>query len=118
MNYYFQFKVEASDNGTPVRSVDRRVRVQITRNRYPPVFQNLPETQVVSENVHNGSAIFTVSVEDRDIQGQIVYEIAGIEPAPRFFGIDAERGNVWVTNELTSDNRVQQFEVSVLREEL
>ena len=109
----FQFKIRASDNGTPVRSVERRVRIQVTRNQYLPVFQNLPYFQTVSENVYNGSAIFTVTVEDRDVLGEIVYELVGVSPAPEFFGIDSERGNVWVINPLFSDNRVQVFDVSI-----
>ena len=61
-------RVSAFDQGMPVRSANVPIRITIKRNQYPPEFQGAPYKQTVSENVINGTGIFTVRATDRDPQ--------------------------------------------------
>ena len=60
--------MRATDQGVPVKSVEAAVEIRVTRNQFPPEFRNAPYQQTVSENVVNGTGIFTVTAEDQDLQ--------------------------------------------------
>ena len=60
--------VRAFDNGRPVKTGQATVTIKVQRNQFPPTFSNGPYTQTVSENVRNGTGIFTVRATDKDLQ--------------------------------------------------
>ena len=103
--------ITAMDNGRPVRTGEARVILTVKRNQFPPAFSSESYTQTVSENVRNGTGIFTVRATDQDLQGNMVYEIVGISPAPLYFHVNPTLGTVWVKDDLKKD-RALQYTVS------
>ena len=95
--------VRAMDNGRPVRSSEAEVTIRVKFNKFPPKFSNSPYIQTVSENVRNGTGIFTVRATDEDLQGRITYGVVGISPAPLYFHVDPTVGTVWVKDDLKKD---------------
>ncbi|WAR10388.1 CELR3-like protein [Mya arenaria] len=67
MDMIGEFAVRATDNGSPGRSTDGSVTIQITRAVLPR-FLNTPYSTSVQENSVNGTCIFTVSATDADGQ--------------------------------------------------
>ena len=64
----FQMLVRALDQGKPVKFGEADVRITVSRNEFPPEFKGAPYRQTVSENIRNGTGIFTLRAEDRDLQ--------------------------------------------------
>ena len=102
-NSEYDMTVTAYDSGNPRKSVDVRVSITVQRNEFPPVFVNGPYSQTVSENIRNGTGIFTILATDEDLQGELTYEVIGLSPAPNFFHVHPTEGTVWVINDLTGD---------------
>src|SRR6218665_1084799 len=98
-----QFTVRAADQGYPSRTTDATVSVTVQRTQYRPEFQNTPYTVSVNEDVTNGSVIFTVSATKTNLQGMMTYVLAGIDPAPTYFGLNPTSGAVRVIGNLRSD---------------
>jgi protocadherin Fat 4 len=99
----YRMLIQAHDQGRPVRSADVDVRITVQRNEFPPEFMGAPYVATVSENKQNGTGIFTLRAEDKDLQGRMQYELLGIMPAPEYFRIHPTEGTVWVINDLKSD---------------
>lgn len=58
-----------------------------------------------------GSSIFRVSAEDQDLAGEIRYGTQGVAPAPTYFGLDPETGQISVAKDLGQD-RTTTYTVS------
>ena len=102
MNFVWQ-QVRAYDEGIPVRSTEVSVDVSVERNEFAPEFNSSHYEVTVSENQANNSAVFTMRATDRDLRGQMTYEVVGLAPAPRFFGVAPSSGVVTVVGELRGD---------------
>ena len=68
----------------------------------------------VLEYYHYESSCFQVLAEDQDATGSIRYSTSGIVPAPTYFSIDPETGEISVAKDLTEDRTVI-YTVSGLR---
>ena len=68
VEFAFQMTVVAHDQGNPRKSAEATVSITVQRNEFPPVFHNAPYSQTVSENIRNGSGIFTIQASDQDLQ--------------------------------------------------
>lgn len=108
-----QFTVRAADQGYPSRTTDATVSVTVERTQYRPEFRNTPYAVSVNEDAANGTAIFTVSATKTNIQGVMTYVLAGIDPAPTYFGLAPTSGTVTVIGNLKSD-RGLYYTVSIL----
>ena len=104
----------ASDSGIPVRTATATVLIYIQHTQFLPVFQNLPYTTTIVEDVANGTSIYRVAATDQGLREVMTYGIVGIDPAPRFFGVDSPSGVIRVINSLKAD-RGLTYTVSIIR---
>ena len=103
MYLYFQVQVQACDSSTPARCSDKTVTVNIIRQNFPPEFQNTPYVVTIDEKRQVGNKIFTIKAVDRDLKGEIVYDVIGLAPAPTFFGVDKSNGDITIKLDLKQD---------------
>ncbi|XP_062579030.1 protocadherin Fat 3-like [Saccostrea cucullata] len=94
--------IQATDNGQPPQSSQKTVVVTVPRDLSKPRFQNLPQTITIDETRQAGSSVFVVSATD-DLRGRLQYSIVGDLPAPSFFQIDPNTGNMTLRNSPKSD---------------
>ena len=95
--------VRVRDDGKPVRSAEASVTITVKRNRYLPTFSESKYEQPVSENTDNQTVILRVTARDRDLQGEINYELVGVAPAPSYFSVGRTNGNIYVIKDLKLD---------------
>ncbi|WAQ96421.1 FAT4-like protein [Mya arenaria] len=109
----FTLYISAYDLGTPQRTSDQQVRVNlcVIRNRFCPRFNNLPEEITISQSQSTFARVFNISATDGDANvldgrfSQVKYTLIGDDNAPVLFNIDPDRGFVTVTsNGLLSDS--------------
>lgn len=60
--------MRARDNGLPNRETTVEVLVFVTRDQFRPVFVRTPYVTSVQEDARNGTAIYTVTATDQDLQ--------------------------------------------------
>lgn len=61
--------VRACDQGQPIRCGEVSVQISVERNQFPPEWiGDPPFQQTVSENAKNGSGVYTVTAQDKDIK--------------------------------------------------
>lgn len=65
--FAFQFRVVVEDSGCPSQSAIQDVTIFITRDKYPPVFENTPYKTFVDEDVNTGIEIFRITATDQDL---------------------------------------------------
>ena len=103
----FTFRVRAYDEGIPKRFAEVEVFVNVRRNQFPPQFIGAPYQVKVSENKDSNSGLATVRAEDKDLQGQMVYELIGIKPADRYFRVTPNQGFIFVKEDLKTDRALE-----------
>lgn len=102
---YFQFRVNASDQGIPplAASSAAPVTINVIRNNNIPQISNLPATVRINETLSSGSTIFKVDATDDDSTAPfnvLQFSVGGDDNAPQYFRVNS-RGNVSVQNRLT-----------------
>ena len=103
---YYEFIIQAEDNGSPPRSSNLTVFINVTdANDNPPVFEPSEYSASVNESIPVGSTVLQVTATDRDIgpNGEIVYFIDEQNP---YFEIDGETGILSVMRRLQYENGV------------
>ena len=110
---FFQMRVQAYDQGSPVKEGEAQIGIVVTRNEFPPEFIDGPYTQTVSENLPNNTGIYTLRGRDQDLKGELRYEVLGISPAPLFFRVNPTAGTVFTKDDLRKD-RGLTYTVSIL----
>ncbi|KAJ8318063.1 hypothetical protein KUTeg_003154 [Tegillarca granosa] len=105
----YVLSVRAFDQGSPVLTATANVPVNINvvRNNNPPVFINTPYARSISKDTQIGSSIFRVTATDADNSqfSQITYALVGVDPAPTFFSLNSNTGEITVRPGLASDSR-------------
>ena len=102
----FQFRVDATDKGTPPQKSKRPAKVTITviRNKQTPRFGNLPATISLNMSTAIGTRVFKVEGRDTDTRkpfNELSFFIVGDDNAPQYFKIDSN-GEIKVRNSLRS----------------
>ena len=64
--FLFQLRVQVHDGGSPVRSNETVVRVEVDRNFHHATFSSSRYEAVVEESVQFGHELVTVSAKDDD----------------------------------------------------
>ncbi|KAK3089813.1 hypothetical protein FSP39_006721 [Pinctada imbricata] len=96
--------VQASDQRTTQERVDNSVvTINIQRDQFPPVFQNVPYGTSMVDTASVNSTVFTVSAVDSDLRGRIAYEAIGVYPAQSFFTVDNVDGRIRLIQTLAND---------------
>ena len=108
--YFFQLRIGVRDDHQLVRSDEADVIIRVTRSLSAPDFQGQPYEAEVSETAEVGASVFTLVARDRDIQGDIKYELVGDYLALYFFTVDRDSGDVTVASDLLQD---KAFEYSL-----
>ena len=76
----YTIKIRAYDGGDPPRkSSEADVTITVGRNRQPPIFQRLPYTTNIPENLDTGHAIYTVSATDQDREVRLISALIKME---------------------------------------
>jgi protocadherin Fat 4 len=97
--------VTATDNVNPnPQFATATVFVNVLRDRFSPVFSNLPTVISVQESVGINASVFTATATDQDLKGSIVYQMIGMFPAQSFFDVNPSTGRVFLRNGLLSDS--------------
>lgn len=79
--------MRASDQRIPERTATAEVRINIIRDRFPPIFFNEPYGTSVSENTVNGTSVYRVTANDQDLRVSIYrVEIRGERWEGRILG--------------------------------
>ena len=91
--YFFQFEIQASDQGEPEQISKSRI-VVVFKTDKPPRFDNLPREQKVSENAQNGSKIYDIRGNDDDRKGKLMYALLPATPATDIFYVLPESGEL------------------------
>ncbi|KAL3878042.1 hypothetical protein ACJMK2_035678, partial [Sinanodonta woodiana] len=94
------FNVNARDQSNPEKSAQATVIVDVTRDQFPPVFQNLPYITSTVESTVVATSIFQVTARDPDLRGQLVYGIIGDYRSPYYFRVDNSSGIIQVNSNL------------------
>jgi hypothetical protein len=68
-----------------------------------PQWINAPYRQNVNEDTRNMTGIYTVVATDQDLQEEMIYEVTGIDPAPRYFAVGRTTRYIFVINNLRLD---------------
>jgi len=95
--------VRVRDDGKPVRTAEASVKISVKRNKFLPTFSENHYEQPVSENTENQTGILRVTATDKDLQGDINYELVGVAPAPSYFSVGRTNGNIYVIKDLKLD---------------
>ncbi|RUS82555.1 hypothetical protein EGW08_009685 [Elysia chlorotica] len=82
----FQFRVQAQDNRNPQRTATSNVRINIVGDAFPPTFTRLVYPASFSESSSLGEGI-TVTANDQDLRGVLVFEVTGVSTGPAYFGL-------------------------------
>jgi hypothetical protein len=110
-----QVVIEASDEGSPARTVRTSVYVTVRRSTRPPRFDAAagPAQTRVAEDTRVGTPVFRFDAHDPDLQGELVYAMVGDYPAPSFFSLEPKTGQLAVAADLKSDNlKSEEYTVS------
>ncbi|XP_046583227.1 cadherin-23-like [Haliotis rubra] len=103
----FTFQVYAQDGGTPpLRSQFVTVRINVTRNNFPPVFVNEPYSQSLLATASAGDGVVQVTATDADVEfpfNNVRYDIIGDDNAPAIFQIDESSGQISLRNTFSGD---------------
>ncbi|XP_076458561.1 protocadherin Fat 4-like [Babylonia areolata] len=102
-NPQFTFSVLATDSGRPARTTTAGVTVLVTRDQFAPEFVSTPYSAIITENASINSTVLTVRAVDQDLEGQIVYSVVGVPPAPTFFAVNPNTGAITVRGDLKTD---------------
>ncbi|XP_046564129.1 protocadherin Fat 1-like, partial [Haliotis rubra] len=101
------FTVYAQDGGTPpLRSQFVTVRINVTRNNFPPVFVNEPYSQSLLATASAGDGVVQVTATDADVEfpfNNVRYDIIGDDNAPAIFQIDESSGQISLRNTFSGD---------------
>ena len=101
---FSQFEVTVTDSGIPQKSSSTEVVITVTRDEFAPSFVNAPYTApFIPEDKEVGEVVFEVSGQDSDQKGQLRYNIIGDPPAPEFFDINEESGEITIKRNLMED---------------
>ena len=95
--------MKAHDDGRPVKYAEATITITVHRNEFMPQWENAPYRQTVDEDISNQTGIYTVSATDKDLQETMIYEVIGIDPAPRYFSVGRKTGFIHVINDLKKD---------------
>ncbi|XP_055954920.1 protocadherin Fat 4-like [Patella vulgata] len=106
-NGEYKFNILAEDGGSPTPNQCRTVvRVNVIVDQ-PPVFQRIPYSVTIDENIANTNLVFDTEAIDPDLKGQLVYNLVGSLSAPYYFQIDSSSGIITVQRSLRSDSFTQ-----------
>ena len=108
----YRMGIVANDNSNPGKSAFVEAFITVIRDQFPPNFVQLPYRRTLDERTSIGSSVYTVSAEDRDLVGQIRYELIGDYPTQSFFSLDTISGLISTTANLRSDASYNTFYVA------
>ncbi|XP_046579035.1 protocadherin Fat 4-like [Haliotis rubra] len=99
--------LRACDNGIPRQCANSSAGIDIIRNQFSPVFQNLPYEIVLPEatEASTQATLLNVSAIDQDLIGQIVYE--QVLPGSAYFDVNPASGAITLRSSLLLDSRLQ-----------
>ncbi len=108
----YRITVMASDDRG--KNANASVVITISRDQQPPVWSNTPyRAGTVSENKANQSGIYTIKANDADLKGEIIYEVLGEYPAPKYFTVGRTSGVIRVNGNIKTDPlRLMSYTVS------
>lgn len=100
-----QIEVVASDNRNPEKTDTSEVIIIVDTDRFNPVFVPNQPSIIFNTNERTpvGTVLGTLSADDNDLRGSIVYEATGEYPGLNFFGVNATTGQVYIMNNLMND---------------
>ena len=97
--------MEASDQGTPERKATMTIYITVRRSTRAPRFDDTPyNVQRISETKRVGENVFKVRAHDPDLMEKIKFEITGDYPAPSFFSVNTNNGQISIKSDLKTDN--------------
>ncbi len=96
-------RVIAVDEGVPKRTAETEVSITVHRNQFLPEWEGLPYRQTVDEDVRNMTGVYTVRASDQDLQGDLIFELEGVDPAPRYFTVGRTSGFIFIIGDLKQD---------------
>lgn len=107
----YRLRIEAADNGLPLKKNEMTLYITVKRSSNPPRFNGAPYPQKTIDQTYKVDTIITqVKAHDPDSVGgsggsaDIRFSIIGDYPAPSFFKIDEKTGEIKVKESLTKDN--------------
>ena len=107
-----QLMIEASDQALPLSKTSTiQVLVRVTRDVQVPVFQQERYVAVVDEAHAVNSSVLDILARDSSLQGELLYLITGLYPAPSFFQLTPlldGSARVTLTADLRSDSLLLQ----------
>ncbi|KAJ8319080.1 hypothetical protein KUTeg_004171 [Tegillarca granosa] len=100
----YRFIVRASDQ----RGLQTNASVTIRIDRIPddkiPYFEQNPYSTNIFFTQAVNSTFYSVFGKDDDLKNQLVYQIVGTYPAPNFFAINSNNGQISLIQSLTADS--------------
>ncbi|WAQ95445.1 FAT4-like protein [Mya arenaria] len=107
----FTFNVAINDNGIPQRQGQNfaSVEINVIRNTSPPLFVSTPYDREIDYTTAQGTLIFTATATDADVSPYniISYDLIGDDGATVFFRIDANNGEVRLTQSISQETTTQ-----------
>ena len=95
------------------------VYIRIKRDIRPPIFESLPYRIAIKETQEVNQPFFNLRGRDDDKMGQLKYRIVGTVPAPFFFGVIEETGQIFAkTNLMTDKNFIYNVSIGIFMEVL
>jgi protocadherin Fat 4 len=99
----YRFSVIVRDQSVPEKTATAGIYVQMKRDLQKPSFDGVPYSKTISEKLQPGTSVFRLAGRDDDKMGNLRYDITGVVPAPYYFVINKETGEVYVMNSLMAD---------------
>ncbi|KAM3964103.1 cadherin-related tumor suppressor fat [Aphomia sociella] len=107
----YEVEICAVSAGNPLKTTTTKVEVVILdKNDSPPEFKNIPPAYLASEDLAPGQRIATITAEDPDTIGSIVYSIQTDEPVP--FLLDANTGLLTLKDPLDRET-ISEYQVVI-----
>lgn len=105
----FSLKVQACDDGSPIRCSKVDVIISVEKNLHNPQFLQNPYTKTITETLSINSEVLTLLATDSDMKGTMFYEIAG--STTNLFTVEKTTGKIRVANSLLFAPTKVQFVV-------
>ncbi|KAL3875972.1 hypothetical protein ACJMK2_033866 [Sinanodonta woodiana] len=99
----YNLTVIVRDGGSPPRQAAQTgtIVVNVIRNNNAPLWQNLPQTQAITQSYGINNIVYTANAIDSDqVFNVVTYSIAGVGTAPSFFTINPNTGVVTLTGDI------------------
>lgn len=107
--FFIQLEVTLGDQEGRVNQNTATLTINVIRNQFTPRFLNEPYVVEINENIGTTTSIYQVTAVDDDPVNtfeRVTYQVTGDSNAPAFFSVNANTGQIFLSQSLASNSDV------------